>query len=226
MLSRSFTTGLRIPHFLLVGLIWTCNILLAGLICSLIYYSAWAYLLIGLVRGLAYPDPPQDLVAFITRLFDCCLHRPGLVLTALFLVWHTIHLQRTWGLEERGGMASTILQRLPNWVILAKYFPIRLVASDELLAISATKPRPGHGERAVLLPNDRNYLVGCHPHGILATGSFINFATDATDFDSMFPGLSRHVVTLKFNLSVMLQREYLLGLGKNICRTFIASATD
>ena len=34
----------------------------------------------------------------------------------------------------------------------------------------------------------RNYIFGYHPHGIMASGSFINFGTEGTGFSKLFPG--------------------------------------
>jgi 2-acylglycerol O-acyltransferase 2 len=38
-------------------------------------------------------------------------------------------------------------------------------------------------------PN-RSYLFGSHPHGLLCSGAFGAFATDALNFTQMFPGLT------------------------------------
>ena len=46
-------------------------------------------------------------------------------------------------------------------------------------------------------PN-RSYLIGSHPHGLLCSGAFCAFATDALDFNKLFPGLTpRYLFTLR-----------------------------
>uniref|UniRef100_A0A8C0KJW8 Acyltransferase n=1 Tax=Canis lupus dingo TaxID=286419 RepID=A0A8C0KJW8_CANLU len=52
------------------------------------------------------------------------------------------------------------------------------------------------------LPPDRNYVVGCHPHGIMCMGTFCNFVTEANNFSKQFPGIqtSPGVVTAPYLL--------------------------
>ena len=50
------------------------------------------------------------------------------------------------------------------------------------------------------LPPDRNYVVGCHPHGIMCMGTFCNFVTEANNFSKQFPGIQTSPVTLAFLL--------------------------
>jgi hypothetical protein len=48
-------------------------------------------------------------------------------------------------------------------------------------------------------PN-RSYLFGSHPHGLLCSGAFCAFATDALNFSKVFPGLtSRWVKVYYYN---------------------------
>ena len=52
----------------------------------------------------------------------------------------------------------------------------------------------------------RSYLVGSHPHGMLCSGAFGVFATDALGFEKTFPGLNRNLLTLQGMLTKCLSR--------------------
>lgn len=86
---------------------------------------------------------------------------------------------------------------LRNWVVwqwLRDYFPVDLVKTAEL-------------------DSKKNYIFGCHPHGIVGLAAFVNFATEATGFSRLFPGISPHLCTLKGNFSVPFRREFIMALG-------------
>nr|CAH8824768.1 unnamed protein product [Trichobilharzia regenti] len=63
------------------------------------------------------------------------------------------------------------------------------------------------------LLTDANYLVGFHPHGILATGAFINFATEATGFSKVFPSFKPFLAAMKTLFIPPLYRDFLMSLG-------------
>ncbi|KAI0223952.1 diacylglycerol O-acyltransferase 1 [Massospora cicadina] len=93
-----------------------------------------------------------------------------------------------------GGRASDYLQNLFIWKWLAEFFPATL---------------------KVEYPLDpaKTYIFGYHPHGILSTGAFINFSTQATGLGKKLPGLKVHLLTLNTNFFVPLYREILFALG-------------
>ncbi|CAH8450825.1 unnamed protein product [Schistosoma turkestanicum] len=66
------------------------------------------------------------------------------------------------------------------------------------------------------LPTDVNYLVGFHPHGILATGAFINFATEATGFSKIFPSFKPFLAILKAHFIAPVYRDLLMSF-ENTC---------
>ncbi|XP_077288317.1 2-acylglycerol O-acyltransferase 1-like isoform X2 [Arctopsyche grandis] len=80
------------------------------------------------------------------------------------------------------------------WSYLQAYFPIKLV-------------------KTVDLSPDNNYLFCVFPHGVLSTGCFVNFATDATNFEGIFPGMKSHMVTLQGHFLVPFFRELAIWLG-------------
>ena len=48
----------------------------------------------------------------------------------------------------------------------------------------------------------RNYLAGCHPHGVFAIGAFAVYGCDALEWDKLFVGINRQFVTLEVNMSL------------------------
>jgi len=63
------------------------------------------------------------------------------------------------------------------------------------------------------LPPDKTYVFGYHPHGIISVGAFTNFATEATGFSQVFPGITLSLLTLSVNFKVPFFREYIMALG-------------
>ncbi|VDM73676.1 unnamed protein product, partial [Strongylus vulgaris] len=81
--------------------------------------------------------------------------------------WHILLLYGIWYYYDRkspkeGGYSSEWVQRWTVHKWFADYFPVRLHKTVDL--------SPSH-----------NYLVGCHPHGIIAMAVFANFATNGTE---------------------------------------------
>lgn len=71
---------------------------------------------------------------------------------------------------------------------MADYFPMRLVKTAEL-------------------PPTRNYMMALHPHGMLATATYVNMASEATGFTRLFPGIKRFGVTLSMQFYFPLRRK-------------------
>lgn len=88
----------------------------------------------------------------------------------------------------RPYLRSSLLLRL-----FTGYFPMALV-------------------RTAALPPTRRYVFGVHPHGVISMGAFSHFATATTGWDTLFPGIRPHLLTLAANLKVPFFRELLLAL--------------
>uniref|UniRef100_A0AC34FEH7 Acyltransferase n=1 Tax=Panagrolaimus sp. ES5 TaxID=591445 RepID=A0AC34FEH7_9BILA len=95
---------------------------------------------------------------------------------------------------RRGGRTIPCFRRLPLWHYFAQYFSARLIKTAEL-------------------PANRNYMFGCHPHGVLCFGTYISFGTEATHFSQRFPGLHPHMVTLPIQFRFPIRRELFLAAG-------------
>jgi len=95
---------------------------------------------------------------------------------------------------EGGHRFSPALRKRSFWRHFASYFPMRLTRTTELD------------------PAGR-YIFGYHPHGVISLGALTNFATDATGFSHLFPGIDVRLMTLAVNFRIPLLREYLMRLG-------------
>ena len=82
------------------------------------------------------------------------------------------------------------------------YFPLRTVMASP----------PAEKGGASAFDPAKNYLFCYHPHGVMSAGAF-GFATAATGFDDLFPGLRCSVQTLALNFNLPVTRENLLALG-------------
>ncbi|TGZ79404.1 DAGAT-domain-containing protein [Ascodesmis nigricans] len=89
---------------------------------------------------------------------------------------------------------SHLFRSLPIWKHYTNYFPLRL-------------------HRTVPLDPTKNYIFAYHPHGIISHGAFGNFATEATGFSKLFPGITNTLLTLDSNFRIPFYRDYLLALG-------------
>ena len=59
-----------------------------------------------------------------------------------------------------------------------------------------------------------NYIIANHPHGIFSYGVFINFATEATGFAQIFPGITPSLGTLEGIFWWPLVRDYVMSMGE------------
>ena len=98
----------------------------------------------------------------------------------VYLAWWLWDVQTC----NTGGRRSRLVpwvRGLRVWRHLRDYFPIRLVKTADL--------DPAH-----------NYILCCHPHGVICFGSVTAFASEAEDFSGKFPGIFPHVNTVEGNL--------------------------
>ncbi|XP_055264804.1 LOW QUALITY PROTEIN: 2-acylglycerol O-acyltransferase 3-like [Moschus berezovskii] len=125
-------------------------------------------------------------------LVSCCLLLTSLwYLPVLYLVW----LFLDWDTAQQGGRRYQWLKNCTVWKHLSDYFPIKLVDTVEL-------------------PPDRNYVLVSHPHGVIAVGSFCNFATEGTGSSQQFPRLWFSLAMLNGLLYMPVYRDYFLSYGE------------
>lgn len=75
------------------------------------------------------------------------------------------------------------------------HFPLQIVKTKDI--------SPNH-----------NYILACHPHGLMAHSCFGHFATDTTDFPKTFPGITPYMLTLGAFFWVPFLREYIMSTGE------------
>jgi len=137
-------------------------------------------------------------IAMFVFLPFLCVFLP--IYTILFTqYWWTMLLYAAWvyydfDTPKRGGRPCQFYRRFWLWRYFRDYFPITLVKTHDL------DPK-------------RNYIFGYHPHGIVSIGAFMNFATEATNFSSTFPGITPHLCTLVGQFWFPFRREYTMLFG-------------
>ncbi|XP_062392348.1 diacylglycerol O-acyltransferase 2-like [Sardina pilchardus] len=128
---------------------------------------------------------PAGILVMTYLMFTSLWIIPVLYFSWLVLDWHT---------PERGGRRTAIVRTFRAWKHTSNYFPVKLVKTAELS------------------PN-KNYILGCHPHGIMSCGAFTCFGTEACGFKEIFPGMTACLLTLGGLFRVPLYRDYLMALG-------------
>ncbi|KAM7397836.1 hypothetical protein PAMA_005932 [Pampus argenteus] len=111
-------------------------------------------------------------------------------LSTLYFIW----LVMDWQTPERGGRRTTFVRKWRVWKHFRDFFPIKLVKTAELS------------------PN-KNYILGCHPHGIMSAGGFACISTESCGFAEAFPGVRSSLVVLAGLFRIPLFREYLMSAG-------------
>ncbi|TSL34516.1 Diacylglycerol O-acyltransferase 2 [Bagarius yarrelli] len=122
------------------------------------------------------------LVLMLYLMFTPLWPIPTLYFTWQFFDWDT---------PERGGRKTHFVRRWPVWRHFKDYFPVKLVKTAELSP-------------------SKNYILGCHPHGIMSMGAFSCFSTEAGGFAHAFPGVRSSLAVLAGLFRMPLFREYLM----------------
>ncbi|XP_048191333.1 acyl-CoA wax alcohol acyltransferase 2 [Perognathus longimembris pacificus] len=118
------------------------------------------------------------------------LFTPYWPVTVLILTW----LAFDWKTPERGGRRSSWVRRWNLWRNYCNYFPIKILKTHEL--------SPSH-----------NYILACHPHGLMAHACFGHFATETSGFSKVFPGITPYVLTLGAFFWLPFLRDYIMATG-------------
>ncbi|KFV58773.1 2-acylglycerol O-acyltransferase 2 [Tyto alba] len=107
------------------------------------------------------------------------------LVSALYTAWWFIDREK----PSKGGRRIHTIRNSVVWRYMRDYFPITMVKTAEL------DPR-------------QNYLMGFHPHGVLAAGAFLNFCTEASG-----PGITPHLMMLSLWFRIPFFRDYLMSGG-------------
>ncbi|NWX21071.1 MOGT2 acyltransferase, partial [Aegotheles bennettii] len=156
----------------------------------------FAPLSMPLQRRLQTAAVVQWVFSFLCLAQCCTVAFIGLFFTrfwlvsALYAAWWFIDREK----PRKGGRRIHILRKCIVWKYMKDYFPITLVKTAEL------DPR-------------QNYLMGFHPHGVLAAGAFLNFCTEASGFSTLFPGITPHLMMLSLWFRIPFFRDYVMSGG-------------
>ncbi|KAJ1359108.1 hypothetical protein KIN20_017752 [Parelaphostrongylus tenuis] len=117
--------------------------------------------------------------------------------------WWTMILYFSWTFYDfdrprRGSGCWSWYKNHPIWTHFADYFPLRIVKTADL-------------------PPDRNYIIGCHPHGVFSIGAFTALVTSGSGFPKMFPGLQSTLLTLNGQFWFPFRRDVGIALGGCEC---------
>ncbi|XP_062844273.1 2-acylglycerol O-acyltransferase 3b [Trichomycterus rosablanca] len=138
----------------------------------------------------------QLVLSFLFMGLSCLLLMLYLMFTSL---WPIPTLYFTWQIYDwqtphRGGRRTEFVRSWAVWKHFKEYFPVKLVKTAEL--------NP-----------DKNYILGCHPHGIMSMGAFSCFSTEAGGFPQAFPGMRASLAILAGVFRMPIFREYILFAG-------------
>ena len=95
---------------------------------------------------------------------------------------------------QKGGRFFPFLLELSIWKYYVEFFPINLVKTHDL-------------------DPSKNFILGCHPHGVICFGVSGNFATEATGFSKLFPGIISHLMSLDMQFKIPFFREWAMAIG-------------
>ncbi|KAI5646565.1 diacylglycerol acyltransferase domain-containing protein [Phthorimaea operculella] len=128
--------------------------------------------------------------AFAIFLFLKLLYSSYWFLAIIYSVWMLNDIK----ICEQGGRKVEWVRNWSWWRYYRDYFPIKLVKTTEL-------------------DPSKNYLFACFPHGVVCSGAFGAFATNALNFYKVFPGMTCNMITLGGHFLVPLFRDFILALG-------------
>uniref|UniRef100_G3T8K5 Acyl-CoA wax alcohol acyltransferase 2 n=1 Tax=Loxodonta africana TaxID=9785 RepID=G3T8K5_LOXAF len=111
-------------------------------------------------------------------------------ITVFIFTW----LAFDWKTLERGGCQLTCVRHWHLWKWYCDYFPLNLWMTHDI--------SPNH-----------NYILVCHPHGIVSLSYFGHFVTEITGFSKIFSGLTFYMLTLGAFFWLPFPRDYTISAG-------------
>ncbi|KAL8624487.1 hypothetical protein ACOMHN_053030 [Nucella lapillus] len=111
-------------------------------------------------------------------------------LPLLYLAWYYYDRHTS----RQGGRRMKWVRGWRFFKYFADYFPIKIVKTAEL--------HPS-----------KNYILGCHPHGIMCHSHFCNLGTDGSGFSALFPAIKPYLCVLSGQFMFPVFREYFLMSG-------------
>ncbi|MCI4394655.1 hypothetical protein PGIGA_G00170840 [Pangasianodon gigas] len=138
----------------------------------------------------------QLVLSFLLMGVSCLVFMIYLMFTplwpipTLYFTWQIFD----WDTPEKGGRRTEFVRSWRVWKHFKDYFPVKLVKTAELSP-------------------SKNYILGCHPHGIMSIGAFSCFSTETGGFGQAFPGMRSSLAILAGLFRMPLFREYIMFAG-------------
>uniref|UniRef100_A0A7E4UU76 Acyltransferase n=1 Tax=Panagrellus redivivus TaxID=6233 RepID=A0A7E4UU76_PANRE len=115
------------------------------------------------------------------------------------ILWSLIVIYGLWYIHDsatpwQGSNPIPWLRDLYIWKICAAYFDAECVLTAEL-------------------PADKNYVIACHPHGVIGVGTLLSFASNSTGFHTKTKHLVTRLVTLPINFYIPIHRDLMIQMG-------------
>nr|ACO15207.1 2-acylglycerol O-acyltransferase 1 [Caligus clemensi] len=116
-----------------------------------------------------------------------------------YLTWYIYDIRTPFtGGRDINGRLCRKYRNLPIWRYFKGYFPHKIIKTGDLD------------------PN-KSYLVGSHPHGLMASGSFAGFSTNDAFFQELYPNMKARVISASSMFFIPFVRELILALGVVSC---------
>jgi len=120
------------------------------------------------------------------------LYRIGSIWAIIATICYLLFLYFDISRSEGIGIASKYLRKSRYMKLLISYFSVKM-------------------KSVVDIPKNKNYIIGVHPHGVIANGLLGYSKMD--DFEKIFGDSVFKFATSSYNVRVPLQREYFFSLG-------------
>ena len=149
---------------------------------------------------ILYFESTASLLALPYMIFLEHDHSAYFTLYGIFRVWPLCILYLIWYVYDRktphqGGRRIQYFRHWKVWDYFRDFFPLTLKKTCDL-------------------DPSKNYLFALHPHGVLCVSHFCSFATEATGFSKLFPGITPHLIVLDGHFNFPLYREYFMTIGE------------
>lgn len=150
----------------------------------------------------AWPRRFQTLGAayFVFSFVFCAMVCQALFVVSFFTrfwplpVLYMVYLYLDWDTPNKGGRPIFSIRNWTIWRGLRDYFPF-------------------HMHKTVDLDPHRNYMLVCHPHGVLCPGTFIAMTSICGGITELFPGFNHFLTMLPFWFRIPIHRDYLMAGG-------------
>ncbi|KAM7338939.1 hypothetical protein ACRRTK_002423 [Alexandromys fortis] len=123
-------------------------------------------------------------------------------------------VEKVQGHMDMWAILTTVILVNLYLVVFTSYWPFTVLT---LIWLAFDWKTPERGECLILKTHDispsHNYILACHPHGLMAHSCFGHFATDTSGFSKVFPGITPYILTLGAFFWVPFFRDYVMSTG-------------